>query len=155
VKIIAQLILAFLLSLLICNIGTYRPSAATLNVLYTVAGILFSVGLGLIITIVPNGVRNETYIAEIRSTINDVRNRFFAEFFLITLAYVCFSAPENWTVIKLIHKEELTLKFDIVLYTGAMLILSLPYFMCNFLAIQKLNNDIFDRVNQETGRITP
>ncbi|PRK31960.1 hypothetical protein BV202_01003B, partial [Haemophilus influenzae] len=92
---------------------------------------------------------------EIRRTINNVRNRFFVEFFLITLAYVCFSTPENWTIIKLIQNEEITLKFDIVLYTGTMLILSMPYFMFNFLAIQKLNNDIFDRVNQETERITP
>jgi hypothetical protein len=155
VKIIAQLIVAFLLSLLICNVSVYRPSTVTLNVLYTVSGILFSVGLGLIITIVPNGVRNKAYIVEIRGTINNVRNRFFVEFFLITLAYVCFSTPENWTIIKLIQNEEITLKFDIVLYTGTMLILSMPYFMFNFLAIQKLNNDIFDRVNQETERITP
>ncbi len=81
-KIIAQLIVAFFISLLICNIGTYRPSISTLNVLYTVAGILFSVGLGLIITIVPSGVKNPSYIAEIRRAINKVRNRFFIEFFL-------------------------------------------------------------------------
>ena len=153
-KIIAQLIVAFLLSLLICNVSVYRPSAVTLNVLYTVSGILFSVGLGLIITIVPNGVRNKAYIVEIRRTINNVRNRFFVEFVVITLAYVCFSSPEM-AIMEFIKKEEITLKFDIVLYTGTILILSMPYFMFNFLAIQKLNNDIFDRVNQETGRITP
>nr|DAM43591.1 MAG TPA: hypothetical protein [Caudoviricetes sp.]DAS93824.1 MAG TPA: hypothetical protein [Caudoviricetes sp.]DAY10836.1 MAG TPA: hypothetical protein [Caudoviricetes sp.] len=94
-------------------------------------------------------MRNKAYIVKIRCTINNVRNRFFVEFFLITLIYVCFSTPENWAIIKLIQSEEITLKFDIVLYTGIMLILSMPYFMFNFLAIQKLNNDIFDKVNQE------
>ena len=153
-KIIAQLIVAFLLSLLICNVSVYRPSAVTLNVLYTVSGILFSVGLGLIITIVPNGVRNKAYIVEIRKSINNVRNYFLVEFFVINFIYICFSSPEM-AIMEFIKKEEITLKFDIVLYTGTILILSMPYFMFNFLAIQKLNNDIFDRVNQETGRITP
>ncbi|HHE3628647.1 TPA: hypothetical protein ACPD3B_002191 [Pasteurella multocida] len=148
-KIIAQLIVAFFISLLICNIGTYRPSISTLNVLYTVAGILFSVGLGLIITIVPSGVKNPSYIAEIRRAINKVRNRFFIEFFLITLAYISFSEPQNWEVIKIVLYEEIALKIDPVLYTEIFLILSLPYFMYNFLSIQKLNNDIFDKVNQE------
>ncbi|WP_101774949.1 hypothetical protein [Pasteurella oralis] len=148
-KIIAQLIVAFFISLLICNIGTYRPSTSTLNVLYTVAGILFSVGLGLIITIVPSGVKNPSYIAEIRGAINKVRNRFFIEFFLITLAYISFSEPKNWEVIKIVLYEEIALKIDLVLYTEIFLILSLPYFMYNFLSIQKLNNDIFDKVNQE------
>ncbi|XYU81811.1 hypothetical protein ACTG5S_11260 [Pasteurella multocida] len=109
-KIIAQLIVAFFISLLICNIGTYRPSISTLNVLYTVAGILFSVGLGLIITIVPSGVKNPSYIAEIRRAINKVRNRFFIEFFLITLAYISFSEPKNWEVIKIVLYEENSVK---------------------------------------------
>ncbi|HDR1348077.1 TPA: hypothetical protein QB392_002137, partial [Pasteurella multocida] len=76
------------------------------------AGILFSVGLGLIITIVPSGVKNPSYIAEIRRAINKVRNRFFIEFFLITLAYISFSEPKNWEVIKIVLYEEIALKID-------------------------------------------
>ena len=71
-RIFIQLIVASLLSIGISNISEYRPNDSTLNVLYTVSGILFSVGLGLIITFVPNGVKNPAYIVEIRKTLNGV-----------------------------------------------------------------------------------
>ena len=120
-KVIIKLIVAFLLSIIISYFSDYRPNTTTLNVLYTVSGILFSVGLGLIITIVPNGVKNPTYIAEIRKTINFVKNRFFIEFTIITL------------------------------FSGIAILFSLPYFVINFLEIQRLNNDIFDRITQEAN----
>lgn len=85
-KILIKLIAAFTLSIVISNISNYRPNATILNVLYTVSGILFSVGLGLIITLVPNGIRNPIYINEIRQTVNEVRNRFFVEFAIVTLS---------------------------------------------------------------------
>ncbi|WP_178161467.1 hypothetical protein [uncultured Haemophilus sp.] len=148
-KIIVQLIVAILLSFSICNVSDYRPSVATLNTLYTVSGILFSVGLSLVISIKPDGMRNENYIDTIRKSINNVRNHFLVEFFVITFLYICFSSPEM-AIMELIKKEEITLKFDLFLYTWAMLIFSIPYIMYGFLSIQKLNNDIFDKVNEET-----
>nr|WP_237719533.1 hypothetical protein [Actinobacillus pleuropneumoniae] len=145
-----KLIAAFTLSIVISNISNYRPNATILNVLYTVSGILFSVGLGLIITLVPNGIRNPIYINEIRQTVNEVRNRFFVEFAIVTLSYVIFSDSDNWSIYTSLIYENFTIKVDLVLFSGSVIFLSLPYFVINFLSIQKLNNDIFDRVSQET-----
>ncbi|AAP96331.1 hypothetical protein A6046_06895 [[Haemophilus] ducreyi] len=149
-KILIKLIAAFTLSIVISNISNYRPNATILNVLYTVSGILFSVGLGLIITLVPNGIRNPIYINEIRQTVNEVRNRFFVEFAIVTLSYVIFSDSDNWSIYTSLIYENFTIKVDLVLFSGSVIFLSLPYFVINFLSIQKLNNDIFDRVSQET-----
>lgn len=142
--------MALLLSVAVASTTDYRPNDSTLNVLYTVAGILFSVGLGLIITFVPNGVQNPAYIIEIRKTLNGVRDRFIVEFTIITLLYVFFSTSVNSPIINFNLYKGFILKIDIMLFSGSMLLFSLPYFMFNFLAIQKLNNDIFDRVNAET-----
>lgn len=149
-RIFIQLIVASLLSIGISNISEYRPNDSTLNVLYTVSGILFSVGLGLIITFVPNGVKNPAYIVEIRKTLNGVRNRFFIEFSMATLLYVFFSTSTNIPIISIKIYENIILKVDIMLFASIIIFFSLPYFMINFLAIQKLNNDIFDRVTAES-----
>lgn len=148
-KIVIQLIISFLLSLGISNVSGYQPNESTLNVLYTVAGILFSVGSGLIITFVPNGVKNSKYIIEIRKTLNYVRNCFFIEFSIITILYVFFSVPSKTSIYIVNLYNETNLKIDLMLFTGIVLLISLPYFMINFLAIQKLNYDIFDRVTSE------
>ena len=69
---------------------------------------------------------------------------------MATLLYVFFSTSTNIPIISIKIYENIILKVDIMLFASIIIFFSLPYFMINFLAIQKLNNDIFDRVTAES-----
>lgn len=144
-RIILKLAISFLLSVMITYVIEYQPGSTILNSIYTVSGILFSVGLGLIISFMPNGVKNRRYIAELRLTVNQIRNKFFFEFGIATLLFVLFPVVEKIPVIDI---QGIKLNFS--LFFGIQILSSIPYLIINFLAIQKLNNDLFDRVNLES-----
>lgn len=137
--------------MVLSNVIDYRPNPSTMNTLYTVSGILFSIGLGLTITFVPNGVKNQAYIKQIRENINQVQNGFFFEFGIATCVYILFSILESndvslsFTIKSMVFFEEK--KFSISLFSGVQILSSIPYLIVNFISLQKLNNKIFDRVN--------
>jgi len=140
-----KLITSFLLSVIITYLIEYQPNSTILNSIYTVSGILFSIGLGLIISFMPNGVKNRRYLAELRFTVNRIRNKFFLEFGIATLLFVVFPLIEKLPVINIYW-----IKLNFSLFFEVQILSSIPYLIINFLAIQKLNNDLFDRVNSKS-----
>ena len=56
-----------------------------ISTLYNVSGIMFSIGLGLIVTFNLSGIRNREYIKEIRKNIANIRNIFISYFATSTL----------------------------------------------------------------------
>lgn len=125
-----------------------RPDPSLISTLYTVSGIMFSIGLGLIVTFNMNGVKNKSYIVEIRKNLNSVRNSFLFYFSLSTIAMI---------ITLYTPKNDITLynafSFDIVLnYHMTMCLFvafSILFFIINFLDVQKLNQDLFDELNKE------
>lgn len=150
-KIVVKLLVLLIISIWLASIIYYRPNSSTMNTLYTVSGILFSIGLGLTITFVPNGVKNPTYIKKIRENINHVQNGFFWEFGIATSVYILFSIWENKNIsLSFSIKDTIFLDgviFSTSLFPGIQILSSIPYLIVNFLSLQKLNNEIFDRVN--------
>ncbi|MUH04039.1 hypothetical protein GM554_01865 [Commensalibacter sp. ESL0392] len=55
----------------------------------------------------------------------------------------------NINNIKIISISGFDIMFDLSTFFCMMIILSVAYFIVNFLEMQKLNEDIFDRVNRE------
>jgi drug/metabolite transporter (DMT)-like permease len=111
---------------------------------------MFSVGLGLIVTFSIGGVKNKKFIKQLRGNINRVRNSFLIYFLVST---VCFAADYylrqkglNITTIN-IKGTHYELNWS-VLFCLIMLY-SILYFIINFIEIQKLNNDIFDKTNEQ------
>ena len=49
-----------------------------ISTLYNVSGIMFSIGLGLIVTFNLSGIRNREYIKEIRKNIANIRDIFIS-----------------------------------------------------------------------------
>jgi hypothetical protein len=132
---------------LACSI---HPDDFFVNTIFTVSGIMFSVGLGLIVTFSIGGVKNKKFIKQLRGNINRVRNSFLIYFLVST---VCFAADYylrqkglNITTIN-IKGTHYELNWS-VLFCLIMLY-SILYFIINFIEIQKLNNDIFDKTNEQ------
>lgn len=59
-----------------------------ISTLYNVSGIMFSIGLGLIVSFNLSGIRNREYIKEIRKNIANIRDIFISYFIISTLIYI-------------------------------------------------------------------
>lgn len=116
-----------------------------ISTLYNVSGIMFSIGLGLIVTFNISDVRNNEYIKQIRMNIINIRNIFIYYFIISTFIYV------SYTYIKILELKYkwFILKFDPSIFACISLFFSIVYFTINFLSIQKLNDEIFDRILEE------
>lgn len=142
---IAVNLVAFLLSILLASIVTERPNASFMNTIYTVAGIMFSIGMGIICTFSPDKVKNKDFFLSIRSNINTVRNSFIFYFSLISGGFLLYQGFPDLEWSFAYKRFELTL--SISLLTAVLIVISIVYFILNFLAIQQLNLDISERVN--------
>ena len=122
-----------------------KPDNLFLNMCFTVSSIVFSVGLSLIVTF---NLKNRYYIEKIRDAIHNMRNKFISYFSMVVIIYL-FGNYMNINDIKIISISGFDIMFDLSTFFCMMIILSVAYFIVNFLEIQKLNEDIFDRVNRE------
>lgn len=112
------------------------------STLYTVSGIMFSIGMCLIVTSNTNGVLNKKVKNKIRSSILVLRDNTIACFFIATILFILssiLSIPniEVWII-------SLKIKHVMTLYN----IYAIIYFIYNFILLQKLNYEIEDEVNK-------
>ena len=97
------------------------------NTIYTISGIMFSIGMGVICTFNPSGIKNENVYSIIENNIFKVRSSFLFYFALSTILVIT----------------------QAKIFTLVMSIIAIIYYIINFQAIQKLNLDIAKRIIQE------
>jgi len=117
--------------------------------IFNVSGIMFSLGLGLLATFNLNSVKNKSYINEIRKRLNTVRNIFI---FCFVITIICYSLDNFFGKISFcpipdIEKLQIKINFTILYCFSAFY--SILYYIRNFFAMQKLNDDILDKVLKE------
>jgi len=136
--VIISLITSFLFPDLIFGNGT-------VSTLYTVSGIMFSIGMSLIVTSSAAGVKNTRIKKGIRKEICKVRNHFIGCFISISILYLLLSALGN-KCNGFIMYGSFSLKYShLLMFT---MIYSIIYFIWNFLSIQHLNYQIEDAVDE-------
>lgn len=109
-----------------------------LTTLYTVAGVIFSVGMSLAITPKTDSVTNTEKRREIRKSYQVVRNSFMYLFGVDTLVFI---AAE-------VLKETKVEAFMGIAFT-LFVIISIIYFTLNFIELQRLGNEIEEQVLKE------
>jgi len=120
-----------------------------ITTIFTVAGIMFSLGLGLIVTFKIDGVKNPSYIKDLRSNIKNVRDSFLAHFLITLGSYVLdYSLRKNQLSITILHIKEIGFPLNWSILFCLLMLYSIAYFIINFMGIQKLNDDLFDKVNK-------
>ncbi|ELI8291956.1 MULTISPECIES: hypothetical protein [Yersinia] len=147
-KIALSSFIILVITILTSSIWDVRPDAFFSSTIFTIAGIMFSVGIGLIVTFNPNGIKNKGYLKELRASIMHVRNSFLIHFGLLTVYYIL---NQYLTDAKYeIHTHYLVeLTFSFPIFLCLLMLYSSIFFVVNFIEIQKLNNDIFDAINKE------
>lgn len=116
---------------------------------FNVSGIMFSLGLGLIVTFNTGGIKNKEYVRGIRENLRSLRKTFII-YFAVTVA--CYIIEEflksHGNVISHFIFLERSYSVNWSAFLCVFMIYSIVYFICNFLEIQKFNNDIFDELNK-------
>lgn len=150
----ATIIAAFLCVILSC-IPISIPKDA-FNVLYGIVGVLFSVGMSLIIAFTAKDIVNSELKKILRKSMHQVRNNFLWIFFISTLFYVVFSivGENSQFSIHFFKTEsyELTVTFSVSVAVLGILIYSTIALVSNYMDIQGFYEDIEDRIQNETNK---
>lgn len=148
------IIAAFLCVFLSC-VPIKIPKDA-LNVLYGIVGVLFSVGMSLIIAFTAKDIVNSELKKILRKSMYQVRNNFLWIFFISTLFYVVFSivGENSQFSIHFFKTEsyELTVTFSVSVAVLGILIYSTIALVSNYMDIQGFYEDIEDRIQNETNK---
>lgn len=137
--------IAFVLAMSFSFIPNLKPNDDFLSTIYNVSGIIFAVGIGLVISIDLSKVENEGYLKGFRTDFKRVRDTFIIYFSVSTLCFLSLSyVPKN------IRLYKINISFPI--FTSVVIIFCIIYFVANFIAVQKLKDDISDRVREERRR---
>lgn len=148
------IIAAFLCVFLSC-VPIKIPKDA-LNVLYGIVGVLFSVGMSLIIAFTAKDILNSELKKILRKSMHQVRNNFLWIFFISTLFYVVFSivGENSQFSIHFFKTEsyELTVTFSVSVAVLGILIYSTIALVSNYMDIQGFYEDIEDRIQNETNK---
>ncbi|MDV3814171.1 hypothetical protein CMU15_00300 [Elizabethkingia anophelis] len=140
------IIVAFTLSVIL----KLNYSEVFMNTLYTVLGIMFSIGLGLVVTFNLSGVKNRQFIIAIRNNLKTLRSLYISYFTISTFFYLIESqlrAKDN-NVIRIIDNSKIKLEFDFSTFTVCLLFYSIIYCIINMIDLQKLSESIFDETNK-------
>lgn len=85
---IASLLIVLIITIGLPSFLAWRPDQFLISTLYSVCGIMFSIGLGLIVTFNMSGIKNINYVKVIRKELVSIRNSFLRFFTLSTLCLV-------------------------------------------------------------------
>ena len=120
-----------------------------MNAFYTVLGIMFSIALGLLVTFNLQGITNKSVIEKIRKNIIVVRTNYIKYFALATTLYIIekFLRDNKISIFSIASLREITLKFNFSIFTSIVMLFTIIYFIVNFIAMQKLNDDLYDEKN--------
>ncbi|WP_396231137.1 hypothetical protein [Acinetobacter baumannii] len=145
-KLLGNVSLFLVISVAVASATSKVPNPSFLNTIYTVSGIMFSIGMGVLCTLNPDKVKNDSIYKAIKSNILDVRNSYLAYFFIISFIYLIYQIYPDLNYVKVIWKIKITL--DLACATLFLNILGILYFISNFIQIQKLGMNISDRVRE-------
>ncbi|MBI0028543.1 MULTISPECIES: hypothetical protein [unclassified Gilliamella] len=140
-KWVINIIVIAIISVLISLSGLkITVNEAVMMTLYTVSGIMFSIGLGLIVSFNLTEVKNPIYLSKIRKNIKRVRDAFICYFICLTILFVIIQCLDDLRFSFLF--------FNFRVFVAITLLHSIIYYIHNFLLIQELNDDILDKINE-------
>jgi len=148
-KTLITILVVTFISLLLSTFLNITAGEFFISTIFTVSGIIFSVGLGLIVTFNMNGVKNKTIINKVRANLNTVRNSFIS-YFALTIAVYLFDKIliDSHNSITNISIWKINVNINWTITFCLLMLYSIMYFIVNFFQIQKLNEQIYDELNK-------
>ena len=137
------------ITILLSYIPGLNPDTFFISTIYTVSGIIFSIGFSLIVTFNMGGAREKDFIERIRMKLHLIRASFLINFSFATAAYILnnyICLNKIWIISS--HNPKIELNWPILF--SLIIFYSIIYFIIGLINLQKLNYMIFDEVNKET-----
>ena len=128
---ISCFLLIVIMSMLFPN---FQIGENTANALYTITGIMFSIGLSLTVISNTANVKNKEIKDRIRHQIKSTRNHFIFTFLFASAVYILYVILPN------INYFSLNRNWGLLVIQCS----SILYFIYNFIAIQRFNEQIED-----------
>nr|DAP01784.1 MAG TPA: hypothetical protein [Caudoviricetes sp.] len=123
-----------------------------MNTLFNILGIMFSIAMGLLITFNLQGIKNKRIIDLLRSNIKEVRHSYIKYFAFSTLFYLLEKyLRDKGSNLYAFSIREISITINFSLITVVILVYSIIYFIINFIAMQKLNDNLYDEVNSKNS----
>jgi hypothetical protein len=123
----------------------FNPESGTVSTLYTISGIMFSIGMSLIITSNTSGVKNIRIRDGIRRELCVVRNHFIWYFAIASFLFVFLYSGVEKKECFLIYGSFILKYSHLLVFTTAY---TITFLILNFLAIQRLNIQIEDALDK-------
>ena len=136
-QLIYGILVCLIIAILISTIKTCFSSGVKLNTLYAVTGIMFSIGMSIIVTTSFSKIKNKNTRKKIQIGFKDIRCKYICVFIFASILYMIQSKSD---LIINVWK----LNFSYKIFLGVYLLYSIFFFIVNFIEIQKLNNQIDD-----------
>ena len=138
-RILVYLAFSIVLAGVLSAFTTISVSDDVLNTIYTVAGVIFSVGMSIAITPKTDKVTKEKIRSSIRASYLAVRNSFMCFFGIGTVLFV---VAQVWTI------ERFPTGLDML--CAIFILISIIHYTYNFVKLQRLGEDVEDQVLKET-----
>lgn len=147
-KHLIAIIVCFIASVTLTGVGLEISDTTLLSAFFTIDGIMFSIGLSLIVTFNFSNIKDTDFLKKMRSNLNNVRNLFIFLFSVSSLFFIA-SLMHPKTIVYLVPIVNEHLQFNPGLFSSLLIFYTIFYFIVNFIEIQNLNNDIVDKINNE------
>ena len=148
IKLFIRLLCALIISMTIAVLGL-RGHDVILQSLFTVLGITFSISMSILISFDLSKVYNKSIRMSLRSRCRHILNQLILDFIISCLIFVLGLMCNECTPIYVFKRFHL----DILLFSIFALATSLIYELYNFRRIQKLKDDIADRILDEESKL--
>lgn len=130
-----------------------QPTEITLNILYGLIGVLFSVAMSLIIAFDGSKIKNSELKKGIRDSIHDTRNNFLIIFAACSIFFVVYSLlPDSTQQVTWMEKDSFKLYSTWSVSVLCFLLYTIIVLIYNYIDLQQLYEDIEDELAKDTNR---
>ena len=146
-KIVGGLLLSLFVALLSPTLSVSdNVDKEVIGTLFTVVGVIFSVGMSLIISVSSTGVKNKDARVIFRSQLSQIRTRFIIVFVLLSLFFILLPKDGKTELIDLWKIKDVVFRLSFNIFQVCSLLLSILYYIVNFYSIQSSLYDLQDRI---------
>lgn len=127
-----------------------KPVEITLNILYGLIGVLFSVAMSLIIAFDGSKIKNLELKKGIRDSIHETRNNFLIIFTACSIFFVVYSLlPNSLQQVTWLEKDSFKLYSTWSVSVLCFLLYTIIVLIYNYIDLQQLYEDIEDKLTDE------
>lgn len=142
-----------IIAALVCVVLSFiplQPTEITLNILYGLIGVLFSVAMSLIIAFDGSKIKNSGLKNDIRSSIHETRDNFLIIFAASSIFFVMYSLiPKSLQQVTWLEKDSFTLSSTWSVSVLCFLLYTIIALIYNYIDLQQLYEEIEDKLTEE------